>query len=77
MYEQTDLAPLIRIWVAEGKWIDRGSRVRTKRGALQYRPTPQEIEAKCELLRSIDSWRGARQRAPRGGKYAVMTFAKS
>lgn len=59
MYEQTDLAPLIRCWVAEGKWIDRGNWVRTKRGVLEYRPTPEEIEAKCELLRTIDNWRGA------------------
>jgi len=25
MYEQTELAPLVKKWEAEGKWIDLGS----------------------------------------------------
>jgi hypothetical protein len=38
MYEQTELAPLISQWEAEGKWINRGtwSQVHI---ALAYGPT--------------------------------------
>ncbi|MEQ1828250.1 MAG: hypothetical protein ABL921_19985 [Pirellula sp.] len=73
MYEQTELAPLVQQWQAEGKWIDHGSWQRARNGVLEYCPTPEEIEAKCELLRQIENWQGAYKRAPRGGKYAVMS----
>lgn len=52
-----------------GNWIlNRG-------GALEYHPTPEEIAAKCEPLRTIENWRPAHKRAPRGGKYAVPETA--
>ena len=73
MYEQTELEPLVRQWEAEGKWIDCGNWRRARNGALEYEPTQAEIEAKCELLRQIEDWHGANKRAPRGGKYAVMS----
>lgn len=72
MYEQTELAPQVRQWEADGKWSDRGEWIRARNGVYEYHPTPEEIEAKCELIRTIDNWQGAYARAPRGGKYAVM-----
>lgn len=72
MYEQTELAPQVRQWEAEGKWTDRGSWKRASNGTLEYHPTPEEIATKCELLRTIDNWQGAHARAPRGGRFAVM-----
>ncbi len=72
MYEQTELAPQVRRWESEGKWIDRGTWERAINGQLEYHPTAEEIADKCELLRTIDNWQGAHARAPRGGKYAVM-----
>jgi hypothetical protein len=38
-------------------------------------PTPEEIAAKCDLLRTIENWRSADKRGPRGGKYAVPETA--
>ena len=73
MYEQTELTPLVRQWEGEGKWIDCGSWRPARNGQLEYHPTPAEIEVKCELLRQIENWHGAYKRAPRGGKYAVMS----
>lgn len=73
MYEQTELEPLVRQWEAEGKWIDCGNWRRARNGVLEYEPTQAEIEDKCELLRQIENWHGANKRAPRGGKYAVMS----
>ncbi len=72
MYEQTELAPQVRRWEADGKWIDLGEWIRARNGVYEYHPTPEEIADKCELLRTIDNWQGAHARAPRGGKYAVM-----
>lgn len=73
MYEQTELAPLISQWEAEGKWINRGTWQRASNGTLEYFPMPEEIAAKCALLRTIENWRGAHARAPRDGEHAVMT----
>jgi hypothetical protein len=73
MYEQTELAPLISQWEAEGKWINRGTWQRASNGTIEYFPTPEEIAAKCALLRTIENWRGAHARAPRDGEHAVMT----
>jgi len=53
MYEQTELEPLVRQWEAEGKWIYCGNWRRAKNGQLEYNPTPEEIEAKFELIRQI------------------------
>ena len=39
------------------------------------RPATREIAAKCRLFRSINDWRGASKRAPRGGEFAVGTTA--
>jgi hypothetical protein len=75
MYEQTELAPQVRRWQAEGRWIDQGSWMRASNGTLEYYPTPDEIAAKCELIRTIDNWQGASVRAPRGGRFGVMTTA--
>jgi hypothetical protein len=72
MYEQTELAPQVRRWDADGKWIDLGEWIRARNGVYEYHPTPEEIAAKCELIRTIDNWQGAYARALRGGKYAVM-----
>lgn len=36
MYEQTELAPQVRQWQAEGRWIDRGSWVRASKGLLRH-----------------------------------------
>jgi hypothetical protein len=73
MYEQTELAPLVRLWEAEGKWINKGHWERASNGTLEYYPTHEEIAAKCELLRTIENWQGAHARAPRDGEHAVMT----
>lgn len=73
MYEQTELEPLVCQWKSEGKWIDRGCWLPARNGQLEYNPTPEEIEAKCELLRQIENWPGANKRAPRDGKHAVMS----
>ena len=73
MYEQTELAPLVRQWEAEGKWIDCGDWRRARNGQFEYEPTESEIKAKCELLRQIENWHGANKRASRGGKYSVMS----
>lgn len=72
MHEQEELEPQVRLWEAEGLWKDLGDWRRAKNGVYEYHPTPEEIAAKCELLRQIEDWRGANKRAPRGGKYAVM-----
>jgi hypothetical protein len=73
MYEQTELAPLVRQWEAEGNWIDRGDWKPARNGMLEYHPTHEEIEAKYNLFREIENWQGAYCRAPRGSKYAVAT----
>ena len=75
MNEQKMLEEQVRRWKAEGLWVDRGRWVRASNGTLEYRPTKREIEAKCRLLRSINGWRGANKRAPRGGRFAVETTA--
>ncbi len=75
MNEQQMLAAQVRQWQAEGRWLDHGRWVRGNRGSTEYHPTPEEIAAKCALLRSLRGWRGASKRAPRGGKYAVATTA--
>jgi len=71
MNKELELEPLVREWEAAGLWLDKGDWRRARNGVVEYHPTPEEIEAKCELLRQIENWRGAHKRAPRGGKYAV------
>jgi hypothetical protein len=73
MYEQTELAPLVRQWQAAGKWKDHGRWRRASNGTLEYLPTRREIAAKCRLYRSIAGWHGAYKRAPRGGRFGVAT----
>lgn len=75
MNEQKMLEGQVREWEAEGKWVDRGRWKRAKNGTLEYVPTRREIAAKCKLLRAIAGWRGANERAPRGGEHAVATTA--
>jgi hypothetical protein len=59
----------------QGRWIDHGRWTRAKNGTPEYRPTQQEIAAKCRLLRMRAGRHGAHTRSPRGGKYAVVTLA--
>jgi len=58
MYEQTELAPLVRQWETDGKWIERGAWKLTMNGTLEYFPTHEEIAAKCELPRTIENSQG-------------------
>ncbi len=66
----------VKRWQAEGRWIDQGQWVLGNWGSVEYHPTPAEIRAKCKLFRSTEGRHGAHARAPRGGKYAVMTTAR-
>ncbi len=75
MNEQKSLADLVRQWETEGRWTNRGRWRRATNGTLEYVPTKREIAAKCKLFRTIDGWRGAAKRAPRGGEFAVATTA--
>jgi len=75
MDEQKMLAGQVREWQADGRWVDRGRWTRAKNGTLEYLPTKREIASKCKLFRAIGSWRGAKKRSPRDGKFAVTTTA--
>lgn len=75
MNKELDLEPLVREWEAAGLWQDQGEWILNRGGAMEYHPTLEEIAAKCELLRTIENWRPAHKRAPRGGKYAVPETA--
>ena len=76
MDEQKLLEGQVRQWEAEGRWVDRGRWVRLPwHSEWAYLPTRREIVAKCKLFRSLPGWRGAKKRAPRGGKFAVATTA--
>ena len=75
MNEQKMLDGQVRQWEAEGWWVDRGRWVHATNGTPEYIPTKREIAAKCRLFRTINGWRGASKRAPRGGEFAVTTTA--
>jgi len=75
MNEQQMLESQVRRWEAEGLWVDRGRWVRARNGTPEYVPTKHEIAAKCRLLRTLEGWRGAHKRAPRGGEFAIETTA--
>jgi len=75
MNEQQMLNCQVRQWKTEGRWVDCGRWVPGNWGSTEYHPTRQEIDAKCELFRSIRGWRGASKRAPRGGEFAIATLA--
>jgi len=66
----------VRRWTAEGRWVDLGQWVEgDRRGDVFYEPTPEEIAAKCALLRTRSKRLGPYVRHPRDGKYAVATTA--
>ncbi len=70
------LGEQVRRWQAEGRWVDRGQWVRLRwSGYPAYLPTPEEIAEKCELFQSLEGWRGASKRSPRGGEHDVATTA--
>ncbi len=75
MNEQEMLDQQVRQWEAQGQWIDRGRWVRASNGTPEYLPTKREIAIKCRMFRTIDRWRGAHKRAPRGGEFSVATTA--
>jgi hypothetical protein len=75
MDEQKMLEGQVRQWEAGGRWVDRGRWTRAQNGTLEYLPTRREIVAKCRLFRSINGWRGAKKRSPRGGEFAVANTA--
>ena len=75
MNEQQMLNCQVRQWKTEGRWVDSGRWVPGNWSSTEYHPTRQEIDAKCELFRSIRGWRGASKRAPRGGEFAIATTA--
>ncbi len=75
MNKEEDLAPLVREWEAADYGATRASGNSTEAARWNTTQRLKRSLPSASCYETIENWRPAHKRAPRGGKYAVPETA--